>query len=165
VPRWLTPPVPSDVRDTQEGAASIKVHEVNPIAFQCIRDSCQQSIGVERRLRPVPQIPSAIVVSHIVARLRRGHERPRGNVTAAIGVDVPAPNVRFGAFRLDRAQGRLWRDDTAVPLTPKAHAVLDCLLAEPGRLVTKPELLCQGIIGGGGSRESDNRPYVPFRQR
>jgi len=33
------------------------------------------------------------------------------------------------------------RDDTAVPLTPKAHAVLDCLLSEPGRLVTKHELL------------------------
>jgi pimeloyl-ACP methyl ester carboxylesterase len=54
---------------------------------------------------------------------------------------VLAPSLRFGTFRLDRAQGRLWRASEVVPLTPKAFAVLDYLVGEAGRLVTKSELL------------------------
>jgi pimeloyl-ACP methyl ester carboxylesterase len=54
---------------------------------------------------------------------------------------VPGENARFGSFRLDRAQGRLWRANDIVPLTPKAFTVLDHLVSEAGRLVTKDELL------------------------
>ena len=48
---------------------------------------------------------------------------------------------RFGPFRLDAADERLWRGETPVPLTPKAFSVLLRLLRSPGRLVTKTELL------------------------
>ena len=49
--------------------------------------------------------------------------------------------VTFGPFRLDRPNHRLHRGVTIVPLRPKAFAVLDYLVAQAGRLVTKDQLL------------------------
>lgn len=49
--------------------------------------------------------------------------------------------LRFGPFRLDPVSATLWRDDRAVPLTPKAFAVLELLARHAGRLLTKDELL------------------------
>jgi DNA-binding winged helix-turn-helix (wHTH) protein len=51
------------------------------------------------------------------------------------------PPARFGAYRLDPADERLWRGSAAVPLGPKAFQVLRHLVERPGRLVTKEELL------------------------
>lgn len=57
-------------------------------------------------------------------------------------MDTPAqPVLRFLAFSLDPANARLWRDDTAIPLRPKALAVLRFLAERPGKLVTKDELI------------------------
>ncbi len=57
-------------------------------------------------------------------------------------MDTPAqPVLRFLAFSLDPANARLWRDDTAIPLRPKALAVLQFLVERPGKLVTKDELI------------------------
>jgi pimeloyl-ACP methyl ester carboxylesterase len=47
----------------------------------------------------------------------------------------------FGAFRLDDESGQLYCDGKAVPLTPKAFAVLQHLAGRAGRLVAKEELL------------------------
>src|SRR5713101_6481208 len=44
-------------------------------------------------------------------------------------------------FRLDSASQTLWRGSQAIPLTPKAFTVLHYLMARPGQLVTKEELL------------------------
>src|SRR5712691_1317968 len=44
-------------------------------------------------------------------------------------------------FRLDSANQTLWRGSQAIPLTPKAFTVLRYLMARPGQLVTKEELL------------------------
>ena len=52
-----------------------------------------------------------------------------------------AGTYTFGSFRLDAADARLWRGRDAVPLTPKAFAVLEFLVRHAGRLVTKQELL------------------------
>ncbi len=49
--------------------------------------------------------------------------------------------LRFGAYRLDAADGKLWRGRQAVPLTLKAFAVLEHLVRRAGRLVTKEQLL------------------------
>jgi pimeloyl-ACP methyl ester carboxylesterase len=51
------------------------------------------------------------------------------------------PGLTFGAFCLDRVSGQLYRDGAAVPLTPKAFAVLQFLATHPGRLVSKQDLL------------------------
>ena len=50
-------------------------------------------------------------------------------------------SLTFPPFRLDIADERLWRGAQAVPLTPKALAVLRYLVEKRGRLVTKDELL------------------------
>jgi predicted ATPase/DNA-binding winged helix-turn-helix (wHTH) protein len=47
---------------------------------------------------------------------------------------------RFGEFRLDLANQRLWHLDKLLPLTPKSFAVLTYLSERSQRLVTKAEL-------------------------
>jgi DNA-binding winged helix-turn-helix (wHTH) protein len=49
--------------------------------------------------------------------------------------------VHFGPFRFDARQGRLLREGSDVPLQPKVFELLRFLLARPGRLLTKDELL------------------------
>ena len=49
--------------------------------------------------------------------------------------------VRFGPFRLDPLNARLWRGDQALRLTPKAFGVLAFLVSRAGRLVSKDDLL------------------------
>jgi DNA-binding winged helix-turn-helix (wHTH) protein len=48
---------------------------------------------------------------------------------------------QFEPFRLDAANGCLWRDATQIMLPPKPFAVLQYLVENPGRLVTHDELL------------------------
>src|SRR5262245_4484493 len=48
--------------------------------------------------------------------------------------------IEFPPFRLDCRAGRLWRGTQAVPLRPKAWALLRHLAERPGVLVTKEEL-------------------------
>ena len=47
----------------------------------------------------------------------------------------------FAEFRLDLPNARLWRAQEIVHLYPKTFAVLDCLVARAGQLVTKDTLL------------------------
>ncbi|MGE0825689.1 MAG: AAA family ATPase [Candidatus Binatia bacterium] len=49
--------------------------------------------------------------------------------------------LHFGPYRLDLRNAQLWRGKQAVRLTAKAVAVLQYLVARPGQLVTKDELL------------------------
>lgn len=48
---------------------------------------------------------------------------------------------RFGPFRLDAADCRLFRDEAVVDLSPRLVDVLRLLVARPGELVTKEQLL------------------------
>ena len=52
-----------------------------------------------------------------------------------------AHDLCFGRFRLDPQGEGLWRGTEAVRLRPKSFAVLRYLVAHPGRVVTKDELL------------------------
>ncbi len=45
--------------------------------------------------------------------------------------------LRFGSFRLDLCDERLWRQQEAIPLSPKAFAVLRYLVNHGGQLLTK----------------------------
>jgi DNA-binding winged helix-turn-helix (wHTH) protein/tetratricopeptide (TPR) repeat protein len=53
------------------------------------------------------------------------------------------PRVRFGPFLFDRRESRLWRDGSPVDVTPRALGVLDALIARPGELLTKDELVAK----------------------
>jgi pimeloyl-ACP methyl ester carboxylesterase/DNA-binding winged helix-turn-helix (wHTH) protein len=60
----------------------------------------------------------------------------------------------FDRFHLDLSTGRLSGPSGAIPLSPKALAVLEYLAARPGRLITKDELLgaiWPGVFLGGGA--------------
>jgi DNA-binding winged helix-turn-helix (wHTH) protein len=46
----------------------------------------------------------------------------------------------FDSLRLDTVNERVWRGRQAIPLTPKAFAVLRYLVERPGQLVTKDDL-------------------------
>ena len=48
--------------------------------------------------------------------------------------------VAFGAYRFSSSEG-LWRDDVPVPMPPRGIALLTALLARPGTVVSKQELL------------------------
>ena len=52
-----------------------------------------------------------------------------------------AHDFRFGSFRLDLQNERLWRGPEVIRLRPKSFAVLRYLVVHPGRVVTKDELL------------------------
>ena len=56
-------------------------------------------------------------------------------------------SVTFGEFRLDAVSGHLYRDNAVVALAPKAFALLQCLVANAGRLVSKQELLAEVWAG------------------
>ena len=49
--------------------------------------------------------------------------------------------LRFGDYCLDAVSGQLFRGASPVPLAPKAFALLNYLAGQPGRLVSKRELL------------------------
>src|SRR4029450_8511497 len=55
-----------------------------------------------------------------------------------VGSETP---LLFGPFRLDPEEHCLRRGTQPVPLAPKAFAMLQFLTRNPGRLVTKEELL------------------------
>ena len=48
---------------------------------------------------------------------------------------------QFGPFLIDVQERVLWRKGRPVPLTPKAFDVLAALVEQPGRLISKEELL------------------------
>src|SRR2546430_17458882 len=50
-------------------------------------------------------------------------------------------NVTFGRFRLDLTNECLWQGTRAISLRPKAFAVRKVLVAHPGLLVTKQQVL------------------------
>lgn len=59
--------------------------------------------------------------------------------------------IRFGVFRLDPANARLWRGSEALRVSPKALAVLLYLVEHAGRLVSKEELfqaVWSGVVVG-----------------
>src|SRR4029453_14894718 len=52
-----------------------------------------------------------------------------------------APVYRFGRFCLDTREQQLTREGTAIPITPKVFDTLVTFLRNPGRLLTKDDLL------------------------
>jgi predicted ATPase/DNA-binding winged helix-turn-helix (wHTH) protein len=53
----------------------------------------------------------------------------------------PGGMKQFEAFRMDAANGRLWRDNRPIVLAPKPFSVLEYLVTNSGRLITQDELL------------------------
>jgi DNA-binding winged helix-turn-helix (wHTH) protein len=78
------------------------------------------------------------------------HVGADGSVASGMGL---AGRLSFDRFQLDLSAGRLSGQSGAIPLSPKALAVLEYLAARRGRLVTKDELLgaiWPGVFLGDG---------------
>src|SRR5215510_10967832 len=54
---------------------------------------------------------------------------------------MESKQIIFGPFRFDETNERLWQGVQAIPLRPKAFAVLKYLIVHKGTLVTKRQLL------------------------
>ena len=61
--------------------------------------------------------------------------------------------IRFGRFRFDRSDGRLWSDGARIRLTPRAASVLEALVTRPGELVSREELFAS--VWGGAAVSED----------
>jgi two-component system OmpR family response regulator len=56
------------------------------------------------------------------------------------GPSERSPVLRVGSLELDPAGHRAWRAGTPIDLAPKSFAVLEYLMRNPGRVVTRSEL-------------------------
>jgi TolB-like protein/DNA-binding winged helix-turn-helix (wHTH) protein/cytochrome c-type biogenesis protein CcmH/NrfG len=84
------------------------------------------------------------------------------NSDSVFGSDLSAPEwniFRFGHFCLDPRTRTLSRADSPVYLTPKAFDLLNFLVQNPNRLITKEELL-QGIWGDTFVEEGNLTRYI-----
>ncbi|QNM97248.1 response regulator transcription factor [Chitinimonas koreensis] len=73
------------------------------------------------------------------ARLRALLRRSRA-------ADAPRDEARFGRLRLDRAGQRAWADDAPLDLSARELSVLDVLLSNPDKVVTKEQIAAE--LGG-----------------
>lgn len=79
--------------------------------------------------------------------------------TSAKAAAPPAARYAFDDFQLDPGRLLLVRDRQPVPLPPKAVALLSLFAANPGRLLTKDELL-SGVWPDSVVEESNLTQYV-----
>src|SRR5262245_28414793 len=104
----------------------------------------RSSAATRKRIAP----PSARWRSRPPSRSSPSGAAPSGTFSRAADgslgevMDVrPSRALHFPPFRLDPDNASLWRGTTEVHLTPKAFAVLHCLVERHGQLVTKDALM------------------------
>jgi DNA-binding response OmpR family regulator len=73
----------------------------------------------------------AELLARIRAVLRRGHRAGTGS----------SELLQHGRLTMDLRTRRVTVDGNPVPLTPKEFAILECLAADPGRLVSRQEII------------------------
>ena len=84
-------------------------------------------------------------LAELEARVSALHRRARGAVVADV--------VTAGSLRFDRRTRAVLVGDAPVHLPPRPMRILDCLLRDPGRVVTRAEL--ESLLWPDGERESD----------
>ena len=84
-------------------------------------------------------------LAELEARVGALYRRARGALVADV--------VTAGSLRLDRRTRAVSVRDVPVHLPPRPMRILDCLLRDPGRVVTRAEL--ESILWPDGERESD----------
>lgn len=72
--------------------------------------------------------------------------------------------VQFGTFRFDTETGRLWNGGGEIRLTPKAAAVLNVLVAQPGEPVSKEDLFASAWAGTAVSDDALTATIVELRR-
>lgn len=80
-------------------------------------------------------------MAHTVRARRSG--RPKVVIKVLEKMGLRQEIYRFGAFRVDSREHTLTRDGQALAVTPRVFATLLAFLQQPGRLLTKDELIAQ----------------------
>ena len=93
-----------------------------------------------------------VLLARLRALLRRGTP-PRPAVLAV------------GDIRLDPSSHQVWRADELVTLTPREYSLLEYLLRNPGRVVSKVELLDHGWDASEDVGENAVEVYVGYLRR
>jgi len=89
-------------------------------------------------------------VGELLARVRASQRRRRGPATDGDG------KVRFGDVVVDVQNRRITKGGQAVRLTPTEHRLLATLVANPGKVMTTPQLL----RAVWGPNQADNAHYL-----
>jgi two-component system KDP operon response regulator KdpE len=89
-------------------------------------------------------------VGELLARVRASQRRGRGPATGGDG------KVRFGDVVVDVQNRRITKAGQAVRLTPTEHRLLAALVANPGKVMTTPQLL----RSVWGPNQADNAHYL-----
>lgn len=84
-------------------------------------------------------------LAEVQARIAALHRRASGSVVADV--------LRVGALRLDRRTREVWVGEAAVRLMPRSMRILELLLRDPGRVVTRAEI--EAELWAGETPESD----------
>jgi DNA-binding response OmpR family regulator len=77
----------------------------------------------------------AELLARIRAVLRRGQRPPGGDATPEVEV------LRHGPLSVDLRTRKVQMSGHEVPLTPKEFAILECLASDPGRLISRQEIV------------------------
>lgn len=81
-----------------------------------------------------------VLLARVHAVLRRSGSKA-GESTAAPGASESSTVYRFGRFTLDTARYQLARDGEAVPLNAQEYRLLEVLVRNPGRVLSRDVLL------------------------
>lgn len=79
--------------------------------------------------------------------------------------DPAKPTLQFAGLRLDLQRQQLWRGDAALPLRPKAWALLLYLVERPGQLVAADELIDALWPAGGVTAKALTNRMMELRRQ
>lgn len=115
-----------------------------PVLVLTARDELNSKLGCFE-LGADDYLAKPFALAELEARIRALHRRATGSVVSDV--------VTAGSLRFDRRARAVSVGDAPVHLPPRPMRILDCLLRDPGRVVTRAEL--ESVLWPDGERESD----------
>ena len=115
-----------------------------PVLVLTARDELNSKLGCFE-LGADDYLAKPFALAELEARIRALHRRATGSVVSDV--------VTAGSLRFDRRTRAVSVGDAPVRLPPRPMRILDCLLRDPGRIVTRAEL--ESLLWPDGERESD----------
>lgn len=115
-----------------------------PVLVLTARDELNSKLGCFE-LGADDYLAKPFALAELEARISALHRRATGSVVSDV--------VTAGSLRFDRRTRAVSVGDAPVHLPPRPMRILDCLLRDPGRIVTRAEL--ESLLWPDGERESD----------
>lgn len=144
--------------DGREGSEMATLHEYDAIILDFEMPDCT-GLEIVRALRKRGQLTPILMLTgidskenlieclnagaddYLVKPFSVGELRARVRALGRRGTTVRAEQIRFGDLMVDRLTHRVTVGERELSLTPKEYSLLDYLLSNPQRIVTRMELL------------------------